>query len=63
MLKPEQRKHGIPNDISNDIPNDTETSKSNSLLYPVITEHQFQAYSKKKLKGHLQNKACPLAKC
>ena len=35
-----------------DIPIDALTRKSDSLLYPVITEDQFQAYSKKKMMGH-----------
>ena len=52
VLKPGQRKHGIPNDKPNEIPSHADTGKSNSSLYPVITEDQFQAYSKKKLKGH-----------
>ena len=34
---------------------------SNSSLYQVITEDSFHAYSKKKLYGHQQGKACPLA--
>ena len=58
--KSDQRKHGIPNDVPNDISNDANIWKNNSSwLYPVITEHQFQAFSKKKLKGHYgqQNKA------
>ena len=25
ILKPEQRKHGIPNDVPNDLPNDANT--------------------------------------
>ena len=52
VLKPEKRKHDIPNGIPDDIPNEADTLKSNSLFYGVITEDQFQAYSKKKLKGH-----------
>ena len=56
-----ERKHGIPNDVTKDIPNDADTWKTNSSLYPVITENQFQPYSKKKLKGHWQKKACPPA--
>ena len=48
----EQRKHGIPNDVHNDISNDADTWKSGSSLYLVITKGQFWAYSNKKLKGH-----------
>ena len=51
--KAEQRKQNIPNDIANDISDDTDTWKRNSWLYPVITEDQFQAYSKKTLKGDI----------
>ena len=50
MSKPEQRKHDITSDVPTDVPNDADTR--NSSLYPVIIEDQFQAYSKKKLKGH-----------
>ena len=35
-----------------DMPNDAQTSKSDSPLHPVINEDQFQAYSKKNLMGH-----------
>ena len=52
MLKPEQRKNGIPNDVQNDLPNDADTWKSNSSLYPETTEDQFQAYLRKQLRGH-----------
>ena len=41
--------------------NDADSLKSNSSLYPAITEDQFQAYSTKKLKGYWQNKTCPPA--
>ena len=34
------------------MPNDAQTSKSDSPLHPVINEDQFQAYSKKNLMGH-----------
>ena len=37
----------IPNDVPHAIPNDADTWKSNSSLYPVITENQFQTYPKK----------------
>ena len=40
------------NDVPNDIRNYADTWKSDSSLYPVITEDQFQEYSKKKSKGH-----------
>ena len=47
-MKPEQGKHGYhPNDVPNDIPNNAYTWNRNSSLNPVITEDQFQAYSKK----------------
>ena len=40
----------IPNDVPHAIPNDADTWKSNSSLYPVITENQFQTYPKKNLR-------------
>ena len=45
-------KHGMPNMKwrTNDIPNHTDTWKTYSSLYPVITEDHLPAYSKKKLK-------------
>ena len=48
-----------PNDVPNDIPIDPDTWKSNSSLYPVVAEDQFQGYSKKKLKGHQGSKIKP----
>ena len=41
------------NDVPNDIPNHAmQIHDYNSSLYPVITEDQFQAHSKKKPKEH-----------
>ena len=53
LLQLEQREHDIPNcqmwnDVPSDIPNHADTRKRNSSIYLVITEEQFQAYSKKK---------------
>ena len=45
------RAYQMWNDVPNDIPNHV-IRDFNSSLYPVITEDQFQAYSKKKSKGH-----------
>ena len=42
----------LTNDILNGILNDADTGKINSSLYPIITEDQFQAYSKKILNVH-----------
>ena len=42
----------LPNDIPNGIPNDADTGKISSSLYPIITDDQFQAYSKKTLNVH-----------
>ena len=43
-----RRNYGIPNGIPNgDIPNDADTWKRNSSLYPLITVNQVQVYSKK----------------
>ena len=37
----------LPNDVPNNIPNDADTWKSHSSLYPVIKEDQFQSHWKK----------------
>ena len=39
----------MPNDVPKDILSGTDTLKTNSSLYPAITENQLHVYSNKKL--------------
>ena len=39
----------MPNDVPKDILSGTDTLKTNSSLYPAITENQLDVYSNKKL--------------
>ena len=44
-------------------PNDAQTFKSYSTLYPAITEDQFQEYQKNELMGHFRDGQIKSTKC